>query len=275
MTVNMKDATMEVIESTGLFEVPIVVSGEANGPIQVTVEVAENGVGPAMENVHYIVTSKEINIPANTNTASVEIETIDDWDINDPRSFTVSIIDVKGAKIGTTPKTVISLLDEDDQPYSLMRGSWKFTGVDFSSGAEKSFILSMAAPKPGSNDYGKKLYAYGWENMSYVWLTFKFKFDEATRTATMTIPLGSNMSDPDDPIGFTFGDAYFKAISLVLQNGSAYYVTAGKVEGQVNLDMNEINFAPMDFIGAGVYATDGEFMGHYDMLYGMKFEKLQ
>ena len=62
VTVNMAQEEVLVKESAGIFNVPVTVSGELNGPIKVTVEVTEAGENPAMEDVHYIVTSKSIVI---------------------------------------------------------------------------------------------------------------------------------------------------------------------------------------------------------------------
>ena len=81
VTVNMAQEEVLVKESAGIFNVPVTVSGELNGPIKVTVEVTEAGENPAMEDVHYIVTSKSIVIPADATGGNIEICAVDDNDI--------------------------------------------------------------------------------------------------------------------------------------------------------------------------------------------------
>ncbi len=284
VTVSMKEAQMDVIESMGIFGVPIEVTGNPNGPVRVTVEVAENGVGPAMENVHYIVTSKTINISASEKVGQVEIETIDDWDINDPRSFTVTIKNVEGASVGSIGTTTVNLIDEDDQPYNLMRGTWQFCAIDLFDNEQEEpaplFNLTIQTPDPKSNDYGKKLYAYGFDGDGDVYVTLKFKYDELTQTCSVSVPLGSFMSDPADPYKFNgIGDAAFKSISLdantLITQGKVRTIAAGKLDATVNADLTEIQFSPMDFLGAGVYTVpNGEYAGYYSFYYVITMKKL-
>jgi hypothetical protein len=58
--------------------VPITVTGERNGNVQVTVQVKETGENPAMDDIHYIITSKTIVIPADATQGKIELRTIDD-----------------------------------------------------------------------------------------------------------------------------------------------------------------------------------------------------
>ena len=116
VTVGMQSPTMTVSEGKGIFDVPIVVNGETNGNVFVTVEVEEVGDNPAKEGVNYYVTDKTINI--SDGTGNVEIETVDDEDINDPRTFKVTIVDAKGATIAETASTTITLKDNDAEFYS-------------------------------------------------------------------------------------------------------------------------------------------------------------
>lgn len=93
VTVGMAQTEMTVNEGKGLFNVPIEVKGETNGNVFVTVELKEVGANPAKEDVNYYVTDKTINI--SDGVGNVEIETVDDDDINDPRTFQVTIVDAR------------------------------------------------------------------------------------------------------------------------------------------------------------------------------------
>ena len=101
VTVSMVNESMRFKESVGIVKVPIKVEGEANGPVSVTVEVKETGSNPAKENVHYYITTKTIKI--SDNTGNVELECVDDKDINDDRTFEISIVSAKGATVGSKP----------------------------------------------------------------------------------------------------------------------------------------------------------------------------
>ena len=105
VTVEMKNATMKVKENAGMFYVPVEVTGEANGPIRVTVDVTEASVSPAVEDEHYILTTKTLNIPAGETEVSLEFVPTNDMEINDDRVFTVTIVSVEGAKLGEIKST--------------------------------------------------------------------------------------------------------------------------------------------------------------------------
>ena len=57
--------------------VPITVTGERNGNVQVTVQVKETGENPAMDDIHYIITSKTVVIPADATQGKIELRTVD------------------------------------------------------------------------------------------------------------------------------------------------------------------------------------------------------
>ena len=54
--VEMAETNVTVKENHGLFTVPMVITGERNGYITVTVECTETGDDPAIENRHYFLT---------------------------------------------------------------------------------------------------------------------------------------------------------------------------------------------------------------------------
>ena len=110
VSVAMEDATFTIGENVDLFNVPIEVTGEANGIITVTVQVKEGPANPddlehptqpAKEDVNYIITSKTVNIPAGSKTFGIEIR--NNWEqgvINDDYVFELTIVDVKVASFG-------------------------------------------------------------------------------------------------------------------------------------------------------------------------------
>lgn len=126
VTVSMKNPTMVIKENMGLTNVPIEVKGETNGNVYVTIEVKEVGGNPAKEDVHYYITDKTISI--SDSIGYVEVEPVDDDEINDDRTFEITVVEAKGAKIGNAT-TQVSLKDNDSQIYEKLQGKWKLTAV--------------------------------------------------------------------------------------------------------------------------------------------------
>jgi hypothetical protein len=93
--------------------VPIAITGDANGPVRVTVEFAPVGENGAVEDVDYIATSKVINISEEDKEANVEIYTVPNDVEDDTKSFTVTITNVDGAALGESYVTTVTLVDND------------------------------------------------------------------------------------------------------------------------------------------------------------------
>lgn len=179
VTVGMQSQTMTVSEGKGIFNVPVVVNGETNGNVFVTVEVEEVGTNPAKEEVNYIVTDKTINIT--DGTGNVEIETVDDDDINDPRTFKVTIVDAKGAKISENASTTISLKDNDAEFYSKLQGKWKMS-YEEDSQADSWDVTITGATDENDPDYNKYLYVSGMMGESWTTAILTYNFDPVTKT---------------------------------------------------------------------------------------------
>ena len=90
-TVGMGEVEFACKENKGIVSVPVVVEGNRNGAIEVTVDVAEYGDNPAMANVHYFLTSNKIIIPADATAGEIEFRVVDDNEINESRTFVVTL----------------------------------------------------------------------------------------------------------------------------------------------------------------------------------------
>lgn len=179
VTVGMQSQTMTVNEGKGLFNVPIEVKGETDGNVFVTVEVKEVGENPAKEDVNYYVTDKTISI--SDGTGNVEIETVDDDDINDPRTFQVTIVDAKGAKISENASTTISLKDNDAEFYSKLQGKWKMS-YEEDSQAKSWNVTIIGATDENDPDYNKYLYVSGMMGDPSTIAILTYNFDPVTKT---------------------------------------------------------------------------------------------
>lgn len=168
VTVEMEQNEVTVKEHAGRFYVPIKVTGEPNGPVKVRVKVEGSGSNPAapFENRNgewtgnYIVTSEEINIPADEKTASIEISTVDDREQNEDRAFLVTIESVEGATVGTNATTIVIIKDNDSIPYERLQGDWSFTYYDFDN-LEQTINVSLSGFDEESKKYGVELQLNG------------------------------------------------------------------------------------------------------------------
>lgn len=191
VTVGMQSQNMTVSEGKGIFNVPIEVKGETDGNVFVTVEVKEVGENPAKEDVNYYVTDKTISI--SDGTGNVEIETVDDDDINDPRTFQVTIVDAKGAKISENASTTITLKDNDAEFYSKLQGKWKMTGVDRDGEAVSWDVTIKGAADETEADFNKVLYITGINGEPTCEAPLTFSYDKTTRTGSVAFRMGEDV----------------------------------------------------------------------------------
>lgn len=184
-TVSMEQQEILVKENREIFNVPVVVTGDQSGPIQVTVEVAETGTNPAKEDVNYIVTSKTIIIPADQATGNIEICTVDDDVINDTRTFTVTISKVEGAQIGTGNSTQIGLRDNDSEFYEKLQGKWTMT-----TDQGDSWTVTIVGYEEDQDGYNETLFLTGMMGQSWTTLTIGYHYDTNTQEGGVEILLG-------------------------------------------------------------------------------------
>lgn len=249
VTVGMQSQTMTVSEGKGIFNVPVVVNGETNGNVFVTVEVEEVGTNPAKEDVNYYVTDKTINIT--DGTGNVEIETVDNDDINDPRTFKVTIVDAKGAEIAeNAASTTITLKDNDAEFYSKLQGKWKMTCKNARTGAEINWDVKITGASDESEaDYNKNLYITGMGGAeSEVWLSFNY--DKETKTGSLAFDqLGTYMmfaANYGDPLGIC------GVVPFNLLNG---HLTDTPITGTWSADLKTVTFGEGTFVA---YLVDYE-----------------
>lgn len=255
VTVNMQNKTYSTKEGAGLFKLPIVVSGEKNGNVFVTVEVKEVGEHPAKEDVNYYVTGKTINISGAT--GYVEIETVDDDEINESRTFEVTIVDAKGAKIGENPTTLVTLRDNDSEFYEKLQGKWTMTGVS-SRGAQLSWQVTITgATDEDDEDYNKTLYISGLNGEATCEAELTFNFNPETKTGTVSFEnLGEyalGAYNFGDPVGAAYVLPYNR------KNGK---LTTDPIIGTWSDDMKTITFGDGMLEGALFSYPDLQYTGY-------------
>ena len=229
-TVSMEQAELVYKENKGMVNVPIVVDGELNGPVEVTVEVAEVGENPAMEDVHYIVTSKTVLIPADATSGKIEFKTVDDADINEARTFVINIKSVNGATVGETASTTVTLKDKDSQFYQKLQGRWKMTS---SAG---TWNINIIGAEEGEEGYNEVFQVTGIMGYDWTSMTMFYSYDVATKTGYVYIPFGYIFAEG---VNFGLGGTQDVATGTVVDG---YINFDGGILGTWNEDFTEITF---------------------------------
>lgn len=258
VTVNMLESEVSVKENNGIFNVPVSVDGEMNGPVEVTVEVAEVGENPAMDDVHYIVTEKTIVIVAEEGVGNIEIRAVDDDEINEARTFTVTIVDVKGGVVGQNATATIYLKDNDSVFYEKLQARWKMNVTSKYDGAI-AWNTNIVGYQEGEDGYNKTLYVTGVLGYDFCQLELNYYFDMDTKTGYVEIPLGQVVAAYDDSHDiFACG---------VTEDG--YLSLSGSIKGTWNEDMTEITFEDKDIVFYVMNGSTGAALGTFDWVWGI------
>lgn len=255
-TVAFKDAEFSVKESKGIFYIPIVVTGEQNGPIKLTIDGTLNDAN-CKEDQHFMITSKNIIIPENKKEVNIEIKAIDDRIINNDRHFSLCIVSADGASISSNGSSVnVTLLDNDNIPYERMAGTWVVEAQNLrsESGSDPiSWEMNIGVLDDDDPSYGSVLNAAPWA----VWdgsvpvfdefgstLTHQMTFyhNESTGKTTVDMKMGSIMaSNLDFGVGQD-GTDLSKASVRSATMGMAGLSFTGSITGVVSDSFDEITF---------------------------------
>ena len=253
VTVSMKNPTMVIKENMGLTNVPIEVKGETNGNVYVTLEVKEVGKNPAKEDVHYYITDKTISI--SDSIGYVEVEPVDDDEINADRTFEITIVEAKGAKIGNAT-TQVSLKDNDSQIYEKLQGKWKLTAVSRQGAPMESVVKIIGASDNSDADYNHTLYLTG---MAVSSSSARLSFKEDTKEITF-----DNLGKYNFIEGYDFTQSPELGImgNIVLSNLSNGSLTTTPIKGTWSEDCKEIVFDQDQVLFGGIYTPGGTFTGY-------------
>lgn len=231
VTVQMQQSTMSVSEDMQqgvYYKVPIVVTGEANGPVEVTVEVQGTGTAPATEDEHYVITDKTITIDADTQIGYVEFYPKGDDVINDDRQFIVTITGAKGATVGTESTCIVTLIDNEGmipRAYEAVQGTYQLQG----SRPQTLTISGFGEGEPGNLT---TLEVSGWLGYSWVVATGSFSFDAANMQGALSLELGQTIATDVSFQGIGAGDIW-----LLIYSGGNHY-NGGTIEFVFDPDFN-------------------------------------
>lgn len=212
VTVTMETAEVSFMESKGIVRVPVRVTGDANGYVTVTCEVEEYGDNPAFDDAHYYLTSPTITIADAKNggdgTGYFELSLYDDKDINDPRTFKITLVDAQGATIGSPASTIVTLEDNDDKPYDRLDGTW-YAEYD-NNGVTAYKEVQLRAHAPGEYGYGGSYDLIGLfgantddKDAGGMPILVFFNYNEASKEGDISIDLGQQIGKTTDAAGET------------------------------------------------------------------------
>ena len=236
VTVSMGTATISPRESAGIVSLPIKVEGPTNGMVSVTVETREVGSNPAVENTHYYVTTKKINITGSE--GYVELEMVDDDEINDPRTFEVTIVKVEHAKLNEAAKTTtVEIRDNDHEPYDRLQGTWTMTYKDYNGAVQTQKVTITGADDPSEYIYNKLLYV---EDIllekSKAQLSFNYDSANNTCYVSFTNFMKYNWYTDLELQGIS------QPVDIKLGRLEGNYISESPVEGVVQEDFKTIKF---------------------------------
>ena len=243
VTVSMGTATISPRESAGIVSLPIKVEGPTNGMVSVTVETREVGSNPAVENTHYYVTTKKINITGSE--GYVELEMVDNEEINDPRTFEVTIVKVEHAKLNEAAKTTtVEIRDNDHEPYDRLQGTWKMTYKDYNGNEQTQKVTITGADDPSEYIYNKLLYV---EDilLEKSKAQLSFNYDSANNTCYVSF---TNFMKYNWYTGFEHS-SLSKPVDIQLGRLEGNNISQSPVEGEVQNDFKTIKFESGATIG--------------------------
>lgn len=274
-TVAFKDAELSVKESKGIFYIPIVATGEQNGPIEVTIDVSTSDAS-CKEDQNFMITSKHIIIPADKKEVNIEVKAIDDRVINEDRHFTLSIANANGASINSTSSKInIALVDNDDIPYERMAGTWIVQAENLlsESGSDPiSWEMNINVLDDEDPSYGSVLNTTPWAVWDGTTPVFDdagtmlshqmtFYHNESTGKTTVDMKMGSVMAaNLDFGVGQD-GTDLSKCSVRSATMGMAGLSYTGSITGTVSENFDEISFnAPVYIV---VFSTAGNPYMYY------------
>lgn len=236
VTVSMGTASISPREGAGIVTLPIKVEGPTNGMVSLTVETREVGSNPAVDGTNYYVTTKKINITGSE--GYVELEMVDDDEINDPRSFEVTIVKVEHAKLNEAAKTTsVVIRDNDHEPYDRLQGTWTLTYKNYDGAVQRQKVTITGADDPSEYIYNKLLYVEGMLlDKSKAHLSFNF--DTANNTCYVSF---TNFMKYNWVTGFKH-PSFSDPIDIKLGRLEGNSISQSPVEGVVQADFKTIKF---------------------------------
>ena len=261
-TVEFESMAVTYNENYGIVQVPLQVTGELNGPVQVNFSVEP--LQGAVENEHYVVTTNTITIPSSLEgTFACELHLLDDGITeNDDRAVRITLESVEGATIGTNASCLVTIADVDKIPYYKLLGDYVLTAEDLVNGGEVSFNVTLS---DGTTAEDKKAnaesryVAIGFDGSIGAGETWMIEYNKSAETLSIV---------PGDPVatGLNFGSfiGYAAVVPMDMSGGLGSYLN-----GTWNETYDTITFDPAGgLVGMGAFDQSSDLYMGYMSVYG-------
>lgn len=208
VTVGFASDTYSIREDASYVDIPVTVSGVRNGRVSLTIVAEEVGGNPAKEwnasekTGNFVITDKTLDVEADgqeTRTVNVEVAPIDDDEMNEDRTFRLTIVAAEGATV-TTASTTVTIVDNEGILYERLAGTWWLSGVlsDGTSFTKKVVISGTSdETKPEYdnifNASSSGMLSLGGVDLDCSW-HFRFSFDETSKTGTLGFICGEQVA---------------------------------------------------------------------------------
>lgn len=243
VTVDFEGATMEVNEDQDFFEIPVMVTGETNGDIKVTIEVeAPETVDDqtAVENEQYMITSYTITIPQGEATGAFEVRNLWEQGVVTPdKTFTVKITKVEGAQLGSIATANVTIINIDNTFTSLL-GRWTLTATNLRTGDPVSYVVNFGYPsQPEPEEVGHLICAYNYQEEADMYIPIWFDINENNGNVDF---VGIILDYLTWPYYTDFGGAVGNGVLCTSSIYNNSWVQQGFIDGVINEEHTEIKF---------------------------------
>lgn len=262
--VSMASEAMTVSEAAGMFNIPFVVSGERNAPVQVTFEVTpveeSDKLAPAVADENYLLTTNVINVSAESEKGSLEVIAVNDEKVNAKnRAFVVTIISVKGGTVDAAKASCVVTL-KDPSPYEAMAGKWTMT-----TASGKKWNVTVHAAAEDDPDYNNVLYVTGMMGYDWTVLTMPYSYNYEEGKPEVYIKAGELFAEGVNFTGLGVCNVYLYNI-----DGSSLALI--DMVAEVSADGKTLDFGANSFYGA-VFTSSNQYAGGWFNETGVKMTR--
>lgn len=265
VTVNLSQTEMAISEDAEAgryYYIPVVVEGEANGNIEVTVEFSPVSASPAVEDKDYVVTQKSIVIPVGQTSGNIEFYPTGDDIENDDRQFVATLVKAVGATVGSQNACTVTLKDNErllPEAYRNIQGMWTFSCNNNDEPHE--FTMMCTGHDEGEEGYLTELVFSGWNGYSFCEdVKAQFSYDASTEQAIITFPLGQWVAFNVN-FGTQLGVCNVMLASVKYSSSGASLDAKGSVSATANTEMTQITFPESSELVGAIFYTDNSFTG--------------